>query len=180
MWTSKLDFFIWTRTAVPEEHQFWTKFWFFHVDQHCCLWRTRQVDCTNFVCQIFSGGFLEDFLENFCLIPFHWICFWSAWRPYLILVSTASTGGGGLFSSRRTFFHREHERYCFRKVYSGNITHKIPYTPNKKTKYANQKPSTPTKIPCRQTKRLSMINKTRIMPRKKLSVRIIGNLSACH
>ena len=87
--------------------------------------------------------------------------------PYLILVSTASTGGGGLFSSRRTFFHREHGRYCFRKVYSENITHKIPYTPNKKLSTPTKKPSTPTKIPSRQTKRLSMINKTLIMPRKK-------------
>jgi len=86
---------------------------------------------------------------------------------YLILVSTASTGGGGLFSSRRTFFHREHGRYCFRKVYSENITHKIPYTPNKKLSTPTKKPSTPTKIPSRQTKRLSMINKTLIMPRKK-------------
>ena len=30
-----------------------------------------------------------------------------------------------LFSSRCTFFHREHGRYGFRKVYSENITHKI-------------------------------------------------------
>ena len=88
-------------------------------------------------------------------------------RPYPILVSTASTGGGGLFSSRRTFFHREHGRYCFRKVYSENITHKIPYTPNKKLSTPTKKPSTPTKIPSRQTKRFSMINKTLIMPRKK-------------
>merc|ERR1711944_254653 len=36
-----------------------------------------------------------------------------------------------------------------------------------KTEYANQKTSTPTKIPSRQTKRFSMINKTLIMPRKK-------------
>ena len=88
-------------------------------------------------------------------------------RAYLILVSTATTGGGGLFSSRRTFFHREHGRYCFRKVYSENITHKIPYTPNKKLSTPTKKPSTPTKIPSRQTKRFSMINKTLIMPRKK-------------
>merc|ERR1711944_32098 len=81
-------------------------------------------------------------------------------HPYLILVSTATTGGGGLFSSRRTFFHREHGRYCFRKVYSENITHKIPKTPNKKLSTPTKKPSTPTKIPSRQTKRFSM-------PRKK-------------
>ena len=86
---------------------------------------------------------------------------------YLILVSTASTGGGGLFSSRHTFFHREHGRYCFRKVYSENITHKLPYTPNKKLSTPTKKPSTPTKITSRQTKRFSMINKTLIMPRKK-------------
>merc|ERR1712243_81772 len=66
---------------------------------------------------------------------------------YLILVSTASTGGGGLFYSRRTFFHREHGRYCFRKVYLENITHKIPYTPNKKLSTPTKKPSMPTKIP---------------------------------
>ena len=93
--------------------------------------------------------------------------FGSGLYTYLILVSTASTGGGGLFSSRRTFFHREHGRYCFRKVYSENITHKIPYTPNKKLSTPTKKPSTPTKIPSRQTKRFSMINKTLIMPRKK-------------
>merc|ERR1712243_127431 len=85
---------------------------------------------------------------------------------YLILVSTASTGGGGLFSSRRTFFHREHGRYCFRKVYSENITHKILYTPNKKLCTPTKNPSTPTKIASRQIKRFSMI-KTLIMPRKK-------------
>ena len=45
------------------------------------------------------------------------------------------------------------------KVYSENITHKIPYTPTKK-------PSTPTKIPSRQTKTRSTINKTLIRPRK--------------
>ena len=45
------------------------------------------------------------------------------------------------------------------KVYSENITHKIPYTPTKK-------PSMPTKIPSRQTKTRSTINKTLIRPRK--------------
>ena len=92
---------------------------------------------------------------------------WVLFYPYLILVSTATTGGGGLFSSRRTFFHREHGRYCFRKVYSENITHKITYTPNKKLDTPTKKPSKPTKIPSRQTKRFSMISKTLIMPRKK-------------
>ena len=76
-----------------------------------------------------------------------------------ILVTTATTGGGVLFSSRCTFFHREHGRYCFMKVYSENITHKMPYTPTKK-------PSKPTKIPSRQTKTRSTINKTLIRPRK--------------
>ena len=45
----------------------------------------------------------------------------------LILVPTATTGGRVLFSSRRTFFHREHGKHCFKKVYSKNITHNIPY-----------------------------------------------------
>jgi len=63
------------------------------------------------------------------------------------------------FSRRCTFFHREHGRYRFMKVYAENITHKIPYTPTKK-------PSTPTKIPSRQTKTRSTINKTLIWPIK--------------
>ena len=79
-------------------------------------------------------------------------------QPYLILVPTATTGGRDrvLFSSRCTFFHREHRRYCFMKVYSENITHKIPYTPTKKpstpTKIPRKKPSTPTKYWVRQPK----------------------------
>ena len=32
---------------------------------------------------------------------------------YLIIVTTATTGGGVPFSSRRTFFHREREMDCF-------------------------------------------------------------------
>ena len=107
------------------------------------------------------------YIWHFAKVPKIWNTFTNNLKAYLILVSTASTGGGGLFSSRRTFFHREHGRYCFRKVYSENITHKIPYTPNKKLSTPTKKPSTPTKIPSRQTKRLSMINKTLIMPRKK-------------
>ena len=67
-----------------------------------------------------------------------------------------TTGGGVLFSSRCTFFHRQHWRYCFMKVYSENITHKIPYTPTKKpstpTKIPRKKPSTPTKYWVRQPK----------------------------
>ena len=33
--------------------------------------------------------------------------------PYLIIVTTLTTWGGVLFSSRRTFSHRERERDCF-------------------------------------------------------------------
>merc|ERR1712090_96023 len=36
-------------------------------------------------------------------------------NPYLILVSTATTGGGILFSSRCTFFHRERDKDCFQQ-----------------------------------------------------------------
>ena len=39
-------------------------------------------------------------------------------EPYLILVTTATTGGSVPFSSRRTFFHREGKIDCLRKVYS--------------------------------------------------------------
>ena len=85
---------------------------------------------------------------------------------YLILVPIATTGVRVLFPSRHTFFHREHGWHCFKKVYSENITHNIPYTPNKKLSTPTKKPSTPTKIQSRQTKRWSMINKTLIMPRK--------------
>ena len=55
----------------------------------------------------------------------------------LILVTTAKTGGGVLFSSRRTFVLRKRERDCFSKVYSENIKTnphfffmKIPDTPS--------------------------------------------------
>ena len=34
-------------------------------------------------------------------------------KPYLIFVTTATTSGGVLFSSRRTFFHKEREWDCF-------------------------------------------------------------------
>ena len=40
----------------------------------------------------------------------------------------------------------------FKKVYSENITHKIPYTPNKKLSTPTKKPSTPTKISSTTTK----------------------------
>merc|ERR1712018_344976 len=96
--------------------------------------------------------------------------------PYLILVSTASTGGGGLFSSRRTFFHREHGRYCFRKVYSENITHKIPYTPNKKLSTPTKKPSTPTKYQVRQPKYQVRQPKYQVCQPKIYAVLSRGNL----
>ena len=49
----------------------------------------------------------------------------------------------------------------FKKVYSENITHKIPYTPNKKL-------STPTKKPCTPTKISSTTTKIPSTPTKKL------------
>ena len=53
-------------------------------------------------------------------------------RPYLIIVTTATTGGGVPFSSRRTFFHREREMDCF---YSEN---KNTENTKQNKKYANQ------------------------------------------
>ena len=51
---------------------------------------------------------------------------------YLIIVTTATTGGGVPFSSRRTFFHREREMDCF---YSEN---KNTENTKQNKKYANQ------------------------------------------
>ena len=105
--------------------------WWLPIAQHwCSLQKVTKVD---WMAEPWSGSARRITRVTSCK---KWIQ--PSLITYLILVSTASTGGGVLFSSRRTFFHREHGRYCFRKVYSGNITHKIPYTPNKKTKYTNQ------------------------------------------
>ena len=88
-------------------------------------------------------------------------------RSYLILVTTATPGGGILFTSWRT--KENAEGTVFSKVYSKNITHKILYTPYHLIQTPTKTPSTPTKIPSRQTKTLSTINKTLSMPTKILS-----------
>ena len=51
----------------------------------------------------------------------HWL------EPYLILVTTATTGGGVPFSSRRTFFHRERERDCFHQSLFKDYKHKVAH-----------------------------------------------------
>ena len=56
----------------------------------------------------------------------------------------------------------------FKKVYSENITHKIPYTPNKKLSTPTKKPSTPTKISSTTTKIPSTPTKIPSTPTKKL------------
>ena len=68
MLTLKLDFFIWTRTAVPEEYEFWTfhvdfKFWFFSCGPALLSLKDKS---GNIFWGIF-GGFSGEF---FVWIPF--------------------------------------------------------------------------------------------------------------
>ena len=48
-------------------------------------------------------------------------------ETYLIFVTTATTGGGVPFSSRRTFFHRERERDCFQQSLFKDYKHKVAH-----------------------------------------------------
>ena len=84
---------------------------------------------------------------------------------HLIFVTTATTGGGVLFSSRCTFSQKERRRDCFSKVYSYTIPDKkcnkysIPMsktsiTPTKIPSTPTKIPSTPTKIPSTPTENL--------------------------
>ena len=62
--------------------------------------------------------------------------------PHLIFVTTATTGGGVLFSSRRTFLNRERGRYANQNTKYANQNTKYAKQNTKyakqNTKYANQ------------------------------------------
>ena len=81
-------------------------------------------------------------------------------KAYLILVHHRTTGGGVLFSSRCTFFHRERDKDCFQQSLFREYKHKYakqkawtqsktPNTPKKtpntpkNTNYAKKTPTTP-------------------------------------
>ena len=71
-------------------------------------------------------------------------------EPYLIIVTTATTGGGVPFSSRRTFSTENAKWTVFRKLYSEN----------KKTEYSKKTLSTPKRIQSTPNKTPSTPNKT--------------------
>ena len=102
---------------------------------------------------------------------------------YLIFVTTVTTGGSVLLSSRRTFFHKKYN--------TQNTISTIPDTKNvrniasqcqshqlhqQKTKYANQKPSTPTKYRVRQPKYQVRQQKYELRQQKIYAVLSRGNL----
>ena len=64
-----------------------------------CLWCTYKGNSSQYVLKCTNGNL-------FLYLILHLL-------PHLIIVTTATTGGGVPFSSRRTFFHREREMDCF-------------------------------------------------------------------
>ena len=111
----------------------WLQYWqlrtWFH-DNLCYL----TINC--------DTGQRSQFLQ--CLANTLLLRSWPSTDAYLIIVTTATTGGGVPFSSRRTFSTENAKWTLFRRVYSEN---KTPSTPKKTPSTPNKKPwSTPNKI----------------------------------
>ena len=81
---------------------------------------------------IFEGN--QAISKRVQYVPYSWQ-FYQNTAAHLIFVTTATTGGGVLFSSRRTFLNRERGRYANQNTKYANQNTKYV---NKNTKYANQ------------------------------------------